>query len=195
MTLSPASSRALLDLARQAIRAALTDRLPPAPPDSTELAQRAGCFVSLHEMTTHALRGCVGQLQSDQPLAQLVPRVAESCLRDPRFGHHRVTLHELPELQIEITLLSPLRAAASPLDFDLLNEGIVLRVDEIEGCFLPQVARETGWSKEQLLDRLCSEKLGLPANAWRGPDARLSAFTTLLIGPEPFEPRLGQPHG
>ena len=57
------------------------------------------------------------------------------------------------------------------------------------GCFLPQVARETGWSKEQLLGRLCQEKLGLAAIAWKHPEARLFTFTALIIGPEAFEPR------
>jgi AMMECR1 domain-containing protein len=48
------------------------------------------------------------------------------------------------------------------------------------------VARETGWSREQLLNRLCSEKLGLPANSWQNSDAKLMKFDTLLVGPEPF---------
>ena len=49
-----------------------------------------------------------------------------------------------------------------------------------------QVARETGWSKQQLLDRLCMEKLGLPARAWTLPGAKLQKFSTMLVGPEPF---------
>jgi len=69
-----------------------------------------------------------------------------------------------------------------------LNEGIYLTFGESgAGCFLPQVARETGWSKEQLLDRLCVEKMGLLASAWHDPRAKLFVFTTLEIGPEPFE--------
>ena len=55
------------------------------------------------------------------------------------------------------------------------------------GCFLPQVARETGWTREQLLGRLCSEKMGLPAAFWMQAGAQLMTFTTLIIGPEPFE--------
>src|SRR5947199_283867 len=55
------------------------------------------------------------------------------------------------------------------------------------GCFLPQVARETGWGREQLLERLCVEKMGLPAASWRSPHAKLQTFTTIIIGPEPLD--------
>jgi AmmeMemoRadiSam system protein A len=193
MHLGPESSRAILDLARRAIRAALNgervDQSSTADAGGVadELAQRAGCFVSLHEMRTHRLRGCVGRLEADEPLNTVVPKVAESCLRDPRFEHCRIRLDDLPRLLIEVTVLSPLRSAADPLDFSLLEDGIVLTLGEVTGCFLPQVARETGWSKEQLLSRLAQEKLGLPPDAWTLPQAKLQKFSTLLIGPEPFE--------
>jgi AMMECR1 domain-containing protein len=49
------------------------------------------------------------------------------------------------------------------------------------------VARETGWTREQLLSRLCVEKMGLPADAWKLPGAKLQVFTTSVVGPEPFE--------
>jgi AMMECR1 domain-containing protein len=84
-------------------------------------------------------------------------------------------------------VLSPLLPCASPLDFDLQNDGIYLIAGERAGCFLPQVARETGWTKEQLLDRLCTEKLGMPATTWRTGDATLMRFSTVIVGPEPVE--------
>jgi AMMECR1 domain-containing protein len=104
-----------------------------------------------------------------------------------------VRLEELPDLEMDISVLSPLRPAPGPLSFDLLNEGIYLTWGETRaGCFLPQVARETGWTREQLLARLCVEKMGLPATAWQDPRAKLFTFTTLVIGPEPFEPQGAQ---
>ena len=112
--------------------------------------------------------------------------MAEAVLDDPRFRVNPVTLEELPELELEITVLSPLEPAANPLDFDPLQHGIYLHCQGETGCFLPQVARETGWTKEQLLSRLCSEKMGLPADSWRSPAARLSRFAATIIGPEPF---------
>jgi uncharacterized protein len=188
MNLSPAHQCRLLDLARNAIRAALRNAKSPVPPDDPELVQPAGVFVSLHECETHRLRGCIGRLDAKAPLAQAVAAMAQSVLEDPRFLDDPVTLDELPRLDIELSILSPLIPATGPLDFDL-SEGIHLTHGDRSGCFLPQVARETGWDKEQLLTRLCTEKMGLPPIAWRHPATRLQRFTTLVIGPEPFERR------
>lgn len=189
MQLSPKTSRLLLDIARDAIRAAVQGRPVPAPPaGDPELSHHAGCFVSLHELRTHRLRGCVGQLDAGETLAVVVPKMAQACLHDPRFERWRIESGDLPRLQIEISLLSPPQPCVDVLDFDPQLHGIVLRVAERSGCFLPQVARETGWSREQLLSRLASEKLELDPLIWRSPAARLEKFTTLLIGPEPFDP-------
>ena len=57
------------------------------------------------------------------------------------------------------------------------------------GTFLPQVARETGWTREQLLAQLCTEKMGLSSVAWQGPDARLLTYRTVICGPAPFLPQ------
>ena len=104
-------------------------------------------------------------------------------LGDPRFTARPVLFEELAMLSIEISVLSPLRPAAHALDFDLQHDGIYLACGGRSGVFLPQVARETGWSKEQLLDRLCTEKMGFPPKMWQHPAARLQTFTTtVLIG-------------
>lgn len=151
--------------------------------------------MSLHRIDTHALRGCVGRLDARQPLIEVVADTAAGVLNDPRFSNDPVVLAELPRLEIEISVLSPLRSAAGPHDFDLLNDGIYLIYGQRAGCFLPQVARQTGWTRERLLDRLCTEKLGLPAIAWRHPDARLLKFTTCILGPEPVEKPSGHAGG
>jgi AmmeMemoRadiSam system protein A len=148
--------------------------------------QPAGCFVSLHESASHRLRGCMGRLDSNTALAQVVHQTAASVLNDPRFTTNRVTLDQLPNLELDISVLSPLQPAANPLDFDLLNDGIYLTISNRTGCFLPQVARETGWSREQLLGRLCSEKMNFPPKMWQHPAARLQKFTAIILGPEPF---------
>jgi AmmeMemoRadiSam system protein A len=188
MQLSPQQASELLNLARDVIRSALskTQMVAHVPKDPA-LHQPAGAFVSLHALATHRLRGCVGRLDATQPMYQAVAHAAQSVLGDPRFGNDRVHLEELPNLEIEISLLSPLQPAQSATDFDLLNDGIYLTVGDRSGCFLPQVARETKWNKEQLLDRLATEKLGLPAKTWTLPGAKLQKFSTLLIGPESFE--------
>jgi uncharacterized protein len=192
MWLSPQHQRTLLDAARDTIRLVLRGCPPPEgddgpAPGDLVLAQPAGCFVTLHRLHTHELRGCVGRLDAVDPLLRAVRRAAASVLHDPRFTHNPVRLGELAQLLIDISVLSPLCCAPGPLEFDLLNEGIYLTWGERAGCFLPQVARETGWSKEQLLARLCVEKMGLPPTAWHDPRAKLYHFTTVVLGPEPFE--------
>lgn len=168
---------------------ALPSLSPDSPPDlDPMLLQPAGCFVTLHESTTHRLRGCIGRLDTAQPLLPTVEHMAQAVLEDPRFVDHPVAPEELPHLELEITVIFPLRPAAHALDFEPLDDGIYLTIDGWSGCFLPQVARETGWTKEQLLSRLCTEKMGLPADAWQGPGAKLHVFSTYVIGPEPFEP-------
>ena len=210
MTLSPEQRVVLLDAARDAIRRVLRQSVAPwevpmtvspsravahpsepllsgAPGPDPVLQQPAGVFVSLHRRgAAHQLRGCVGRLDASRPLLQAVVHAAETVLRDPRFKNDPVRWDELPELEIEISVLSPLRLADDVLNFDLQNEGVYLRIGDRTGCFLPQVARETGWTREQLLDRLCTEKMGLPPNAWRQNDAQLQIFSSVLLGPEPF---------
>jgi AmmeMemoRadiSam system protein A len=190
MDLSADDRRLLLDVARQTIRRALGGSAPESDLgaiDRLTLQQRAGCFVSLHTLESHRLRGCVGRLDDRDTLLDAVTAAAESVLEDPRFFDDPVRLEELPQLEVELTLISPLREAADCLDFEPSREGIYLKVDQRTGCFLPQVAQETGWSRQQLLSRLCTEKMSLREDAWRSPNATLQKFDTLLIGPEPFD--------
>lgn len=188
--LSSASRAALLDGARASLLEALRltpKHPPPAPPDDDELSRSAGCFVSLHEKQTHRLRGCVGRLDPRHSLWHAVWETAADVLRDPRFTSDPVTLPEVPSLEIEISVLSAPRLASEPQGFDPLLHGIYLTCNDRSGFFLPQVARETGWTKEQLLSRLCTEKLSLPPDAWRSPAAQLHTFEVELIGPVPVE--------
>jgi len=187
MTIQPQQGELLLNLARRAIRQSLTGA--PANenvPDDPTLHAPAGCFCSLHTQGTHLLRGCVGIVDARSPLYRAIQDAARSVLRDPRFQNRAVQLDELNRLEIELSILSPMTRAEHPLDFDPEKDGIYLTIGEEAGLFLPQVARETGWSKEQLLERLCSEKLGLPENAWKSDAAVLEKFTTQILGPEPF---------
>ncbi len=187
MQLTSGQSQRLMNIARDAIRVALNNQ-PASALGETDpaLMSPAGCFVSLHARGSHQLRGCIGRLDATGPLAPVVQQTAVGVLRDPRFAAAPIRLDELPNLDLEISVLSPLRPAAHPLDFDLQNDGIFLIISNRTGCFLPQVARQTGWSKEQLLDRLCMEKLQFPARMWQHPAARLQKFTAVVLGPEPF---------
>lgn len=188
MQLSGEQRATILDLARSLVRRSLGGNSGAQPDETTSILQEpAGCFVSLHALDGHQLRGCVGRIDATQPLIEALRASCRSVLQDPRFARNPVRREELPSLSIEVSVLSPPVPADSPEDFEPTEQGIYLTLANRTGCFLPQVARETGWSREQLLDRLCVEKLGLPASSWRGPQAKLHVFSVQVIGPEPFE--------
>jgi AmmeMemoRadiSam system protein A len=194
--LTPDQCRLLLDAARVVILgkvrgddpapSAILSSLTPARTDDPVFWQPAGCFVSLHEIGTHRLRGCVGRIEADRTLLEAVRSAARSVLRDPRFDDDPVQPHELERIELEISVLAPPRPCPSIEQYQPLRDGIIVHFAGRTGLFLPQVARETGWSREQLLARLCSEKMGLPADAWQDEEARLETFSTLILGPEPL---------
>ena len=130
MNLAPNSRSLLLEIARRAIRAAVTGSYNEFPdPRDDGLAQPAGCFVSLHESATRRLRGCIGRMDATVPLWQAVEQAAVAVLDDPRFIDERITSQTLDILDVEISVISPLRDASSTLEFDLLNDGIYLIVN------------------------------------------------------------------
>lgn len=192
MPFSPQQQDALLDIARATIRERLSAPAQRPAVHDPAFDAPAGCFVTLHELHAKALRGCVGRLMPEQTLLESVRAMSAGVLDDPRFVDERVTLADLPNLALEISVLSPMKPAKNPMDFDPLTHGIYLNLAGRTGCFLPQVARETGWTREQLLDRLCTEKMSLPAKAWRA-GGQLSRFACEVIGPQPFQLPRDQP--
>jgi uncharacterized protein len=178
--LDPIERAALLAVARAAVRAAVLNHPPPTLPDlPTRLDEPAGAFVSLHAGS--ALRGCIGSVTPEGSLAALVARVsAAAATGDPRFL--RVHPDELPQLELEISVLSP--AVPIPHDrIDPVRHGVSIRLGPRRGVLLPQVAAREGWDRAALLTALC-EKAGLPPEAWRDPAAILLAFTvTAIEGP------------
>jgi AmmeMemoRadiSam system protein A len=149
--------------------------------DDPELNAPCGCFVTLksHEQ----LRGCIGQFISDKPLIELIVDMAQaSATSDPRFLDNPITEEELNELDIEISVLSPLQKTDDPLILRLGVDGIYIKKDYASGCFLPQVATETGWSKEEFLSYCCAHKAGLPADAWKDPETEVYLFTAEVFG-------------
>ena len=149
---------------------------PELTSDDPALNAPCGCFVTLK---THGrLRGCIGQFISDRPLIELVAEMAEaSAVKDPRFSGHRITARELDDLEIEISVLSPLERTDDPLSLRLGVDGIYIKRGYASGCFLPQVATETGWTKEEFLSYCCTHKAGLPADAWQDPKTEVYLFT------------------
>jgi len=175
--LNEAQKRTLLRIARDTVKAVVCGTMRPVlPSDDPALMTPCGCFVTLK--VRGKLRGCIGQFTSERPLVELVAEMAEaSATKDPRFFGHELSARELNELEIEISVLSPLRRTDDPLSLRLGVEGIYIKRGYAAGCFLPQVATETGWTKEQFLSYCCSHKAGLSADAWKDPETEVYLFT------------------
>ncbi|MCK9363641.1 MAG: AmmeMemoRadiSam system protein B [Syntrophales bacterium] len=163
-SISPSERNYLLSLVRETINRYLTVKMTPLPRPSTPLRRELhGVFVTLKKRGN--LRGCIGRMVPDRPLAELVATVSlESAFEDPRFNP--VTLRELPDLEIEISVLTPMKRVAGPADIVVGTDGVMLQKGGRSAVFLPQVATEQGWDREEMLDHL-SMKAGLPADAWR----------------------------
>jgi AmmeMemoRadiSam system protein A len=172
----------LLRLARDTVEAVIDRKPLPRPgSDDSELNAPCGCFVTLKNRGR--LRGCIGQFTSDKPLIELVAEMAKSSATgDPRFLADPITSGELNDLDVEISVLSPLRLTDDPLSLRLGVDGIYIKKGRASGCFLPQVATETGWSKEDFLSYCCAHKAGLAADAWRDPETKVHLFTAEVFG-------------
>jgi MEMO1 family protein len=178
--LTPTQQAELLALARAAIAQALGAGEPARNSAVPAWMQTPSpVFVTLKEHGD--LRGCIGMTEAVLPLGQAVKQMAcAAAFEDPRFGP--VTARELLNLNVEISVLSPLRRIQSPADIKLGVHGVVVRREGRSGLFLPQVATETGWSRDVFLDELCSQKAGLPAGAWRDKETELYVFTVQAFG-------------
>ncbi len=174
----------LLQIARQAVTAAVTGKTFAAPVcDDAELKEPRGCFVTLKN--GDELRGCIGQFEAEKPLYRMVAQMAVSSARhDPRFMHDRITPEELPELHIEISALTPMQKTDDPLSLRLGIDGIYITDGVRSGCFLPQVATETGWTKEEFLGSCCTHKAGLPWDGWKKRGVETYLFSAEVFGAE-----------
>jgi AmmeMemoRadiSam system protein B/AmmeMemoRadiSam system protein A len=176
-TLSPTDKKALLALARETISRYLALQMLPLPRGfSPSALEHRGVFVTLKKRGT--LRGCIGRMIPDRPLATLVGTMAlQSAFEDTRFNP--VTLKELPDLEIEISVLTPMKPVSGFTDIVVGRDGVLLQKGGRSAVFLPQVAPEQGWERDEMLDNL-SMKAGLPAGGWR-EGARFSTFQALVF--------------
>lgn len=139
------SQRLLLQIAKDAIIYYLESRIPSKFQSlDSELLQKSGAFVTLHK--EGQLRGCVGQIASDKPLYETVAEAAvAAATRDPRF--HRVNLSEMPELEIEISVLTPPQPLERIEDLEIGVHGLYIENGVHSGLLLPQVAISHNWDR------------------------------------------------
>ena len=170
---------ALLTLARRAIEAWV--RGEPAPTADVPGGETpSGVFVSLYRGTE--LRGCLGHLEPDRPLARAVVEMAVAAARDdPRFPP--VAPDEMADLTIEISVLTP-PVPTTPEQVVAGRDGVVVRRGARQGVFLPRVATEYAWDREMLLTMAC-RKAGLADQAWRENRAELLIFQAQVITAPP----------
>ena len=180
--MNDSQKKALLKISRDTVVAIISGGQVPRPQtDDPDLNSACGCFVTLKN--GDQLRGCIGQFTSDKPLIELVVDMAiASASRDSRFFDNPIAAEELPQLDIEISVLSPLQLTNDPLGLRIGIDGIYIKRGFASGCFLPQVATETGWSKEQFLSYCCAHKAGLPYDAWQDPATEVYLFQAEVFG-------------
>jgi len=165
-SISEEEKRELLEKARKAILRFLETgkRGSPEPPvTSGILKKNLGVFVSVY--VNGGLRGCIGNFAREETLNDLVQRMAVSAACDYRFDN--LGLEEAEEIELEISVLSPLKKIESADEIELGRHGIYIRKGMNSGTFLPQVAKKTGWNLEEFLGHCSRDKAGLGWDGWK----------------------------
>jgi AmmeMemoRadiSam system protein A len=169
----------LLKIARNTVQTYVSTRNRPVIDTAgfTEnLKLHTGAFVTLK--VNGELRGCIGRFTADVPLFQVVQDMAvSSSTEDTRFMP--VTPGEVPKLVIEISVLSPMKRIHSADEVVLGKHGIYIKQGWSSGTFLPQVATETGWTKEEFLGHCSRDKAGIGWDGWKS--AELYTYEALVF--------------
>jgi AmmeMemoRadiSam system protein A len=160
----------LFSIARNSIHSMLYEnkRLTIDPSGiSSNLKKGMGAFVTLNK--NGRLRGCIGQFPSDQPLYEVVNKMAiAAAFGDTRFLP--VTKDEFNKLRIEISVIGPLKKIRDTSEIVLGKHGIYIKKGSRQGTMLPQVATGNHWTLEQFLGYTSSEKAGLGWDGWKDAD-------------------------
>lgn len=176
--LSEAEQEIALTVARKTLERAFEEREYLPPESSGILGEERGVFVTLEK--NEDLRGCIGVFDPTTPLTASIHDMALSAaFEDPRFGP--LEEDELDEINIEVSVLSPLDRVYDPDLITLGVHGVSLRQGDQSGTFLPQVAIEQEWDRETFLSQLCLTKAGLDADCWQDPETELYTFTAQVF--------------
>jgi AmmeMemoRadiSam system protein B/AmmeMemoRadiSam system protein A len=179
-SLSSDDKKYLLKLSRETIteyiRKGTTSQIDAAGLSAT-LKTPCGAFVTLNK--NHSLRGCIGRFDASQPLWKVVQSMAiAASTQDYRFD--KVLPGEISQLKIEISVLTPLKRILSIDEFTMGKQGIYIKKSNSTGTFLPQVADQTKWSKEEFLGHCSQDKAGIGWDGWK--TAELYTYEALVFG-------------
>ena len=178
-SLNDEEKRMLKDIALTSIKDSLEGKRIAQPTLNSKLSilnSKCGAFVSLHKQGR--LRGCIGHFGEDVPLHEIVAEMARAAaFEDPRFMP--VTRDELDDIDIEISVLTPMRRIQNLDEFELHRHGIYIRKGYRSGTFLPQVADEVNWTKEEFVSHCAQDKAGIGWDGWR--DAELYVYEAIVF--------------
>jgi len=141
---SEEEQKELLEKARNSIIKFLETgkRGQPTPPQTNGIVNsEAGVFVSIY--VKGELRGCIGNFAQEETLNDLIQRMAVSAACDHRFKN--LQPDEADDMELEISVLSPLQKIESVAEIELGKHGIYIKKGLNSGTFLPQVAKKTGF--------------------------------------------------
>jgi AmmeMemoRadiSam system protein A len=170
----------LFRIARESIAGALAGKPEPAPTvTEPNLLVKRGVFVTLTNQGR--LRGCIGHFGQDTPLYEIVAEMASAAAtQDYRFMYDPVTPKEMEVMDIKISVLSDLRKIRSIDEIEIGKHGIWIRQGSRSGTYLPEVATEMGWDREEFVEHCCLEKAGLPADAYK-KGAEMLVYTSQIL--------------
>lgn len=164
----------LLEIARKTIETYIREgRKIEINVEDEELKVERGVFVTIHK--NGRLKGCIGNIMPINKLYLAVQEMAiQSSTNDPRFT--AVNEDELNNIEIEISVLTVPRKVENVEDIVMERDGVIVKNGFRQGVYLPQVATETGWSREEFLSSLCYSKAGLSPDAWKDKSTQLFNF-------------------
>jgi len=170
----------LLQIARETLKAYLNNgEKLSVEEDDPILNKEMGAFVTLDK--NGQLRGCIGNIIGKGPLYQTVSDMAiEAGIHDPRFSP--VSPEELEDIDIEISVLSPLKKIDNPDQIVMGKHGVMVKKGFRSGVYLPQVAVETGWNREEFMNSLCMQKAGIPRDSWKNKGCDIYIFSAEVFG-------------
>lgn len=164
----------LLRIARESVLAAVSGKsYSPGISKYDGLNRKAGAFVTLHERGE--LRGCIGYVEARLPISETVAQTAaKAAISDPRFN--AVTPSETEDIELEISVLSPLKRVINTEEIIVGKHGVVIERGFYRGLLLPQVATENGWNREEFLRYTCM-KAGLGEDCYNDAETQVYIFT------------------
>jgi AmmeMemoRadiSam system protein B/AmmeMemoRadiSam system protein A len=186
----------LLALARKSVEYAVREKkaYEPTASASEVLNQERGAFVTLRK--SGALRGCIGYTSAAKPLYVTVRDTATlAALRDTRF--HPVAASELPQIDYEVSVLSPLRRVLDIRQIKVGQHGLLMKNGAYEGLLLPQVPVDEKWDRQRFLEETCA-KAGMRSGCWKDENTDIFMFTAVIFGekrPQALTPETSLPPG